>query len=106
MVIILMSFSGGALAVRHNSQEVLFDWSSCNPDSVQWAAFFSDCEHEVLEVTEGHRVTLTYNLYWTDYGPSLMATHLDALNQPSLPFYTALEKLVRCPSFLPKGESS
>jgi hypothetical protein len=69
---------GGALAVRHRGQEVLFDWSSKKPGSIQWAAFFSDCEHEVLEAMEGHRITLTYNLYWTSYGPSLMAAHLGA----------------------------
>ncbi|KAF1817255.1 hypothetical protein P152DRAFT_407734 [Eremomyces bilateralis CBS 781.70] len=94
---------GGALAVRHGGQEVLFDWSSKDSDSIQWAAFFSDCEHEVFEVTDGHRVTLTYNLYWTSYGPSLMATHLSALNQSSFHFYAALEKLVKSPSFLPNG---
>jgi hypothetical protein len=89
--------------VRHGGQKIQFDWSK-NPDSVQWAAFFSDCEHEVLQVSEGHRVTLTYNLHWTDHGPSLMATHLGALDQSSLHFYAALEKLVKCPSFLPNGE--
>ncbi len=44
-----------------------FDWSSndkADPE-IKWAAFYSDCEHEVHEVTSGHRVTLTYNLYVT-----------------------------------------
>ena len=43
-----------------------FDWSSTveNPKkTVSWAVLFSDVEHEVLPVTEGHRITLTYNLY-------------------------------------------
>jgi hypothetical protein len=93
---------GGALAVRHRGQEVLFDWSK-KPNSIQWAAFVSGCEHEALEVVEGHRITLTYNLYWTSYGPSLMAANLGALNQQSLHFYAALEMLVKCPSFLPEG---
>ena len=30
--------------------------------------FFSDVEHEVLPVTQGHRITLTYNLYAKHYG--------------------------------------
>jgi hypothetical protein len=96
--------AGGALAVRHGGQETVFDWSSSSdkPMLVQWAAIFSDCEHEV-QVTDGHRVTLTYNLYWTEYGPSLMALHLSAFEQPSFHFYQALEKLIKCPSFLPKG---
>ncbi|KAF2184518.1 hypothetical protein K469DRAFT_688537 [Zopfia rhizophila CBS 207.26] len=37
---------GGALAVRHGGREVLFDWSSKIPASVQWAAFFSRRESE------------------------------------------------------------
>lgn len=31
---------------------------------LQWAAFFSDCFHEVLPVDEGCRVTLAYELFW------------------------------------------
>lgn len=86
MKIYLTNLPGGALAIRHSGQDVLFDWSSEQTKSIQWAAFFSDCEHEVLEVTDGHRVTLAYNLYRTDHGPSLMAKHLSALDQPSLHF--------------------
>ena len=59
-------FSGGALVTRHNGQEITYDWSSPADDpvcSIQGAAFFSDVEHEILPVTEGYRVTLTYNLY-------------------------------------------
>ena len=45
---------------------MVFDWSSL-PDSplseVCWAAFFSDVEHEILPVSAGHCITLTYNLY-------------------------------------------
>ena len=59
-------FSGGALVTRHHGHEVKFDWSS-SPDSprktASWAVFFSDAEHEVLPVTQGHRITLIYNLY-------------------------------------------
>ena len=86
------------------AREMHFDWASENPSAIKWAAFFSDCEHEVFEVIEGHRVTLTYNLYWTDYGPASMADHLDALDQESLHFFAALEKLLACPTFLPQGE--
>lgn len=54
-------FTGGALITRHQGRQVTYDWSSS--PSTHWAAFFSDVEHEVLPVTSGHRVTLTYNLY-------------------------------------------
>ena len=32
-------------------------------------AFFGDIEHEIAPVTSGHRITLTYNLYFDDGGP-------------------------------------
>ena len=52
-----MSCVGGTLRVKHFGQTVNFDWASLKPNSIQWAAFYGDCEHEVLEVTSGHRVT-------------------------------------------------
>ena len=56
-------FTGGELIVRHHKEEIKYDWSSTASDtSLHWAAFFSDVEHEVLPVSEGYRVTLTYNL--------------------------------------------
>ncbi|KAF5661724.1 hypothetical protein FCIRC_11750 [Fusarium circinatum] len=70
---------------------------------IQWAAFFSDCEHEVLQVTEGHRVTLTYNLFWTNYGPASMSDNLQALDQESLHFFDALEKLLENKHLIKEG---
>ena len=40
-----------------------FDWgplSGEEPLDVQWAAFYSDCFHEILPVTSGHRCALLY----------------------------------------------
>ena len=54
---------GGQLRVAHKGQETIIDWGQKEADKIQWAAFYSDCEHEVLEVKSGHRITLTYNLY-------------------------------------------
>jgi hypothetical protein len=55
--------TGGQLRIAHGDEEVVYDWGNADPSSIEWAAFYSDCEHEVLEVTKGHRITLTYNLY-------------------------------------------
>jgi len=56
--------TGGELAVRHNGREMIFngremifDWNK-DAESIQWAAFYSDCEHEVFPVTSGYRVIL------------------------------------------------
>ncbi|KAJ4308455.1 hypothetical protein N0V84_012090 [Fusarium piperis] len=94
---------GGQLVVRHRRRQVTFDWGPKSADTIQWAAFFSDCEHEVLQVTEGHRMTLTYNLFWTSYGPASMADNLKALDQESLHFYSALQKLFDCEQFRSEG---
>jgi hypothetical protein len=56
--------------VRNAGKEVVFDWSAeeeaiKEEAKLQWAAFYSDCEHEVYEVTSGHHFTLTYNLFVT-----------------------------------------
>lgn len=83
---------------------MLFDWASDTSSSVQWAAFFSDCEHEVLEVTAGHRLTLAYNLYWTNTGPMSIADGFDAMEPDSLHFFATLQELLRRPDFLPNGE--
>lgn len=60
---------GGALVLRHAGTEVEHSTSDSSgfetPYQLFWATFFSDVEHEVLPVTSGHRVTLTYNLYYT-----------------------------------------
>ncbi|KAF5572387.1 hypothetical protein FPANT_13125 [Fusarium pseudoanthophilum] len=94
---------GGQLAVRHGGREIIFDWSPKSAEAIQWAAFFSDCEHEVLQVTEGHRVTLTYNLFWTNYGPASMSNNLRALDQESLHFFNALEKLLENKHLMKEG---
>ncbi|KAF6826138.1 oxidoreductase [Colletotrichum plurivorum] len=47
---------GGELAVRQNGRSHTFDWgANSEKPLIQWAAFYSDCEHEVFEVKSGHR---------------------------------------------------
>ena len=93
-------FTGGELAVRHRSKEIKYDWSSSILDPLNglcWAAFFSDIEHEVLPVIDGHRVTLTYNLYY--------ATNLSrpTLNIKANPFYRTLQAALSHPMFMREG---
>jgi len=93
---------GGDLAVRHGGRQTIFNWAHGSKSTIQWAAFFSDCEHEVLPVTEGHRITVAYNLYWIPDGP---ASHHMVLDPETLDFYYSLQRLLACRSFLPNGES-
>lgn len=60
--------TGGGLLLRHQDRDFLFDGQAllqgAESPSAAYVAFFSDVEHEVTEVTSGHRVTITYNLYF------------------------------------------
>ena len=95
-------FMGGILAARHQGQEVTFDWSiPCSSSQVpctqcvHWAAFFSDVEHEILPVTSGYRITLTYNLYTVNEVASEIFTWS--------PFYKYLHETLKNPQFMPDG---
>ena len=89
-------FKGGALVTRHNGQEVTYNWSDNPVQKIQWAAFYSDVEHEILPVTEGYRVTLTYNLY------HCKVPHVD-LDVTVSPFYSNLKAALCHPHFMRRG---
>ncbi|KAI0806625.1 hypothetical protein C8Q74DRAFT_1189094 [Fomes fomentarius] len=62
---------GGALLLRQEPREWTFDSAEILSDpaaaaNIAFVAFFSDVEHEVTPVLSGHRVTITYNLYFAD----------------------------------------
>lgn len=71
-----------------------YDWSTRRDEddhaSIRWAAFYSDCEHEILEVTSGHRLTLTYNLYAVR-GMDRLTGISKSLDPTLLPLYQAVE---------------
>ena len=92
-------FTGGALSVRHQSKEVVFDWSSNPAQKIQWAAFFSDVEHEVLPVADGYRVTLTYNLCHSEKIGSQVAS----VDPKQSPFYKELAAALGNPHFMREG---
>ena len=48
-------FEGGQLVIKHKSGETAYDWStdSSSSNTIQWAAFYSDCSHEILPIKEG-----------------------------------------------------
>ncbi|KAF2679781.1 hypothetical protein K458DRAFT_445662 [Lentithecium fluviatile CBS 122367] len=75
-----------------------------NPNaSFQWATFYSDCEHEMLEVTQGHRITLTYDLYYA-YSVGDLASNSPALVVSSLLLYKKIEEVLVEPMFMPDGD--
>lgn len=120
-------FTGGALIVNHDFKITKFCWgkdedpntvkatalprsdsimsidtdNGTDSDSVlrlHWAAFYSDCEHEIEEVRSGYRVTLTYNLL---YGQSNVLEH--SLNMTATPLFKEFCKALDSASFFPNG---
>jgi 2OG-Fe(II) oxygenase superfamily len=53
------SYAGGQLVVGHNEEWKAYRGSKT---ALSLVAFYADCRHEVLKVTSGYRITLTYNL--------------------------------------------
>lgn len=63
LVVVLPSpHIGGELRLWHDSQQVHFTSQHLKAQSIRWFAFYADCRHEVLPVTEGWRVVLTFDL--------------------------------------------
>ncbi|KAJ3152392.1 hypothetical protein HK101_001807 [Irineochytrium annulatum] len=99
--------TGGQLVLTHHGRKKVFDWSgdeAANRGLLQWAAFYSDVQHEILPVETGYRVTLTYNLYWPDTKAvaAKTATALPRLNVRT-PILEALTSQLTQPEFLPEG---
>ncbi|KAI0048444.1 hypothetical protein FA95DRAFT_1037194 [Auriscalpium vulgare] len=103
--------AGGALVLRHGGEEWTVDAATALAEapapSVAFVTFFSDVEHEVLPVTSGHRVTLTYNLSYGDIlspaGPPADPIPPIAPSVGEVSFRTALEALLADPEFLKYG---
>ena len=106
VVCLPVGFQGGELIIRHCGQEVLHDWStqasSVNKPAIQWAAFYSDCEHEVLNVTAGQRVTLTYNLFLSS-GTGMLGGRPLSLEPNKLPLALEAKRLLNNKSFMRSG---
>ncbi|KAI0077134.1 hypothetical protein K474DRAFT_1707573 [Panus rudis PR-1116 ss-1] len=108
VVVLPTPHEGGALILRDKGEEWCFDSAEllkngANDPRIAYVAFYSDIEHEVAEVISGHRVTLTYNLYFESpsvnvprkdvFGPDVYAAKLKA----------EFKELLRDSTFLPDG---
>jgi len=60
---------------------------------------------EVLPVTSGHRITLTYNLYMTQQIGSVLQ-RFPTVDPALFPLYDGAKKMVAQPSFMAKGKPS
>ncbi|KAG9308471.1 hypothetical protein JVU11DRAFT_11813 [Chiua virens] len=94
---------GGQLVLRQDEKEWTIDsadnFANAKVPSACYVAFYSDIEHEVLPVSSGHRVTLTYNLYRAPTLPAISPF----LTPQLLTLKRALVDLVNDKSTLPNG---
>jgi hypothetical protein len=62
LVCLPLKHSGGQLHVRSGDKETIFDFSNHSEieDEIQWAAFLSDCIHDVKSVIAGCKFTVVY----------------------------------------------
>ncbi|RDW86095.1 2OG-Fe(II) oxygenase [Aspergillus mulundensis] len=96
-------FKGGSLTVEHHGQKVEFDWSEKSETSIQWAAFYSDCEHEIETITHGDRVTLTYNLYVTEPLNVGVPSPMSIVDPKAYPAYSWIRNLLEQEEFMKDG---
>ena len=110
LVVVFPTFhEGGALFLRHRGHEWIFDsgqaLAAVDKPTIGYVAFFSNIEHQVAPVTSGHRVALTYNLYFGHCGP--VPEHYIVSKPPQLPiqgiFREAFEALLGNPEFMADG---
>jgi len=104
VVIYPTAHEGGELVLRHEDREWKFDAKSLAslsyPTSLAYVAFYSDIEHEVMKVTSGCRVTVTYNLYLVD---PISSPHMTPNVKSASNLQTTLRGLLKTPEFLPDG---
>lgn len=89
---------------HYDKKAVEFDWSSLSASTIQSAAFYSDCEQQIRQITRGYRVTLVYKLYVTEPIESTIV-HRDPIIEPqSLPQYNYAKELLAQPAVFEECE--
>lgn len=63
-------FKGSDSHVVHQGQKLCFELSKDSEASFRYMAFYADCTHEILPVTEGVRFCMVYNLVVTNPSPN------------------------------------
>src|SRR5690606_1140235 len=64
-------YTGGELIVRFEGEEETADFAKNSAYSLNYVAFYADCDHEVKPLTSGYRVCLVYNLIQIQNGKKI-----------------------------------
>lgn len=63
IIILPVQYRGGTLTVCNVEGDVkTYIGQGGNPDDLEWVAFLADCKHKVDTVTEGRRLTISYDI--------------------------------------------
>ena len=62
VVVLPSAHRGGDLLVQHDGAQVTLNLASEEVAVARWAAFYSDCQHELRPIASGYRIALIYNL--------------------------------------------
>ncbi|KAI0291799.1 hypothetical protein B0F90DRAFT_1920522 [Multifurca ochricompacta] len=111
VIVFPTAHEGGTLHLRDDGQEWTFnsglELAELRTPTVGYIAFFSDIEHEVAPVISGHRVTLTYNLYFDDDDDEATDSTWQGPYRPlatnERAILVTLESLLENPEFLADG---
>ena len=116
VVVFPTAHAGGALKLRHGSNECTVDPAittavdNTTAPVISYIAFYSDVEHEVTPVTSGYRVSLTWNLYLQpmveppDYSPSMPSPLVrPKISESELALKIAFTRILSDKDFLPEG---
>lgn len=107
MVIFPTPHEGGELVLHRKGHEWKFNantlTASRSSSSLAYVAFYGDIEHEILPVTAGRVVTVTYNLYFVEPSPKPGVAAEGENAQSDSNLQDTLKRLLKSPEFLPSG---
>lgn len=103
--------TGGHLVVRRDDQEKIVDFSATSGNQcISWAAFYADCQHEILPIESGTRVTMTFKINYNPLDPRELweneAVILDSGLAPELFETTAVDNPLLPPTTVDNGAIS
>lgn len=108
LVIILPTpHEGGSLLLSHGDNKWAFDsgkqLASVSESAIAYVAFYSDVEHEITHIKSGHRISVTYNLYFASNNPSKSIIPVPSPDETA--FKNALTSLLADVDVFPNGGS-
>ena len=77
-------YTGGELSIQFDGEEIIADFAQDAANyTINCAAFYADCDHEIKPLTSGYRICLVYNLIQQKTAPKIelhsMSQYVDHL---------------------------